>query len=184
MILLALPTTVFAKELGLLTITVPGIKGELTLTGPDQWGKLEDTGFFAPENFIRQAPENLEQGYTLTASLNLDGKIVPYIEMVYYPTEVGKPGYFHVTGRIDGQSLRPVDEWGVISLQADQAFRALMSANNVAVQSAVTLPDAQSASSSPAPASPTWALYSALALITALAAALILIRRGVSQRSA
>ena len=191
-VLLAFPSAVFAKELGLLKISGPGIKGVLTLTGPDQWGKLEDTGYFAPENFIKQAPENLdlELGYTLTPHLNVDGKLLPFIEMVYYPTEEGKPGYFHVTGRLDGETLRPVNEWGMSTLQADKAFRALMIANNVAVQSAMiaaapqSQPEAQPASTSPTPAAPTWVLYPALALIAALAAALILRRRAAKQQSA
>ena len=45
--LLAIPTlVVFAKELGLLTISGPGIKGELTLNDPEEMMKLEQSGFF------------------------------------------------------------------------------------------------------------------------------------------
>jgi hypothetical protein len=45
--LLAISTSVvFAKELGLLTISGPGIKGELTLKDPNDTMKLEQSGFF------------------------------------------------------------------------------------------------------------------------------------------
>jgi len=45
--LLAIPTfVVFAKELGMLTISGPGIKGELTLNDPKAMLKLEQSGFF------------------------------------------------------------------------------------------------------------------------------------------
>ena len=45
--LLAIPTfVVFAKELSMLTISGPGIKGELTLNDPKAMMDLEQKGFF------------------------------------------------------------------------------------------------------------------------------------------
>ena len=169
--LLAIPTlAVFAKELGLLTISGPGIRGELTLNGPGQWGKLEDSSFFVQENFIEQAPENLGQGYTLIASLELDGKMTPFVKMVYYPAEKGQPGYFHYTARLDGKALQPLDDWGISSLQGDQAFRALMHSNNITVQSAIlSVPETRSASS---PVAPFQVPYGVLIVTTALLASL------------
>src|SRR5258708_1168850 len=128
--LLALPTTVFAKELGLLTITGPGIKGKLSIKDPGQLNKLMNGGFFDQTDMLSKAPENLGQGYNITAHLNLDGKMTPFIKLVYYPTEKGQAGYVNYTGRLDGTTLRMVNEWGRLSLSADNAFRALMTANN------------------------------------------------------
>ena len=135
--LLTIPTlTVFAKELGLLTISGPGIKGEVTLNDPDDMMKLEQSGFFDQVGYMK-APEDPGQGYNITAHLNLDGKMVPFVEMVYYPAEEGKPGYVHYTGRLNGESLQTVDQWGTLQLEADTAFRSLMAANKITLQPAV-----------------------------------------------
>ena len=137
--LLAIPTlVVFAKELGMLTISGPGIKGELTLNDPKAMMNLEQSGFFDAAA-LSKPPKNLklEAGYKITAHLNLDGKVVPFVQMVYYPTNEGQAGYVHYTGRLDGETLQAVDEWQLMRLDADKAFRSLMSANNIALQSAL-----------------------------------------------
>jgi hypothetical protein len=137
--LLAIPTlVVFAKELGMLTISGPGIKGEVTLNDSNAMMDLEKSGFF-DEATLSVAPKNLnlEAGYTITAHLNLDGKVVPFVQMVYYPTQEGQAGYLHYIGRLDGQTLKTVDEWQLMRLSADQTLRGLMTANHVTVQSAL-----------------------------------------------
>jgi len=143
--LLVIPTfVVFAKELGMLTISGPGIKGELTLNDPKAMMNLEQSGFF-DEATLSKPPENLnlDAGYMVTAHLNLDGKVVPFVQMVYYPTNEGQAGYVHYTGRLDGETLKAVDEWHLMRLDADKAFRSLMTANNITLQSAlVTAPPA------------------------------------------
>ena len=145
--LLAIPTfVVFAKELGMLTISGPGIKGELTLKDPKAMMNLEQSGFF-DESTLSKPPENLnlEAGYTVTAHLNLDGKVVPFVQMVYYPTNAGQAGYVHYTGRLDGETLQAVDEWHLMRLDADKAFRELVTANNVTLQSALIMAPAAAA---------------------------------------
>ena len=135
--LLVIPSTVvFAKELGLLTITGPGIKGEITLNDPNDMMKLEQSGFFDQASYVKP-PENLGQGYNITAHLNLDGKMVPMVQMVYYPAEEGQPGYVHYTGRLNGESLQTVDQWGQMASPAETALRNLMTANKIALQPAV-----------------------------------------------
>ncbi len=137
--LLAIPTlVVFAKELGMLTISGPGVKGELTLNDPKAMMNLEQSGFF-DEATLSKPPENLnlDAGYTVTAHLNLDGKVVPFVQMVYYPTNEGQAGYVHYIGRLDGETLKTVDEWHLMRLDADKAFRGLMIANNITLQSAL-----------------------------------------------
>jgi len=196
---LAIPTmSVFAKELGLLTITGPGIKGELTLKDPDQLMKLEGSGFFDQVSSIKP-PENLGQGYNIAAHLNLDGKMTPFAEMVYYPAEEGQQGYVHYTGRLKGESLQPVDEWGKLAPSADKAFRALMTDNKITLQPAIVAapvavaaapevqPKAQPVEASPVSPAPMQVPYIALAVIVAiiavLGAGLVLRKRTISQRS-
>ncbi len=81
--------------------------------------------------------ENLGEGYNITAYLNLDGKMVPFVQMVYYPIEAGKPGYVHYTGRLNGESLQPVDQWSMLSSDADIAFRGVMEFYGIKLQSAI-----------------------------------------------
>jgi hypothetical protein len=135
--LLAISTSVvFAKELGLLTISGPGIKGEVSLNDHEAMMNLEQSGFFDTAALAR-APRDLGEGYNITAHLNLDGKLVPFIQMVYYPTNEGQSAYVHYVGRLDGEALRTVDEWHILNRTADGALRDLMTANNIAVQSAL-----------------------------------------------
>jgi hypothetical protein len=152
--LLAIPTlAVFAKELGLLTISGPGIKGELTLSDPKDMMKLEQSGFF-DQAVLAKPPSGLGEGYQITAHLNLDGKIVPFVEMVYYPTDAGQPGYVHYTGRLNGETLQKVDEWNILTRDADTAFRDLMTGNNITLQSALIKAPAAVAPAAPVAAEP------------------------------
>ena len=135
--LLAMSTTVvFAKELGLLTISGPGIKGELTLNDHDDMMNLEQSGFF-DQAMLSKPPQGLDGGYTITAHLNLDGQLVPFIEMMYYPTNEDQSSYVHYTGRLEGETLRTVDEWYILNRKADSVLRELMTANNISIQSAL-----------------------------------------------
>jgi hypothetical protein len=65
------------------------------------------------------------------------------VQMVYYPTNEGQAGYVHYIGRLEGETLQAVDEWHLMRLDADRAFRGLMTANNITLQSAlITAPAA------------------------------------------
>lgn len=191
--LLAISTSVvFAKELGLLTINGPGIKGEVTLDDPKAMMRLEQSGFFNQTTFVKP-PENLGEGYHITAHLNLDGKMVPWVEMVYYPTQEGQPGYVHYTARLNGESLQTVDQWYILLVTPDKAFRSLMAANNITLQSAlITAPaavepampavkPAVAASASPAPtlATPYIILVTAATILLLVGAGLVLRRRAM-----
>jgi hypothetical protein len=195
--LLAIPTlVVFAKELGLLTISGPGIKGELTLSDSKDMMNLEQSGFF-DQAVLAKPPTGLGEGYEITAHLNLDGKIVPFVEMVYYPIDEGQPGYVHYTGRLNGETLQKVDEWNILTRASDNAFRSLMTANNVTLQSALIKAPAEVAPAEPAvvepvvaPAVPSMSArppYSILALIAAIlivaGAGLAMRRRAISHPS-
>jgi hypothetical protein len=205
--LLMIPSTVvFAKELGLLTITGPGIKGEVSLNNHDDMMNLEQSGFFDQARFVKP-PENLGQGYNITAHLNLDGKLVPMVQMVYYPAEEGQPGYIHYTGRLNGESLQTVDQWGQMAPPAETALRNLMTANKITIQPAViaapavvapaviepakseeqTAVQPASAPSAASTAMPQQAYYVGAALAASililLGAGVLLKRRTASQRS-
>ena len=152
--LVAIPTAVvFAKELSSLTITGPGIKGELSLKDPDSMMKLEQSGFF-DQAVLTKAPKdlNLDAGYKITAVLNLDGKMTPFVQMVYYATEADQPGYVHYTSRLKGDSLQPVDEWNILSRSADDAFRTMMAASKITLQSALVAATVKSDAPAAAPA--------------------------------
>lgn len=135
--LLAISTTVvFAKELGLLTISGPGIKGEVTLNDHDAMMTLEQSGFF-DQAVLSKPPAGLGEGYNITAHLNLDGKLVPYIQMVYYPTNEGQSAYVHYTARLEGETLQTIDEWHLLNRNADGVLREVLTANHITVQSAL-----------------------------------------------
>ena len=200
--LLAIPTfVVFAKELGMLTVTGPGIKGELSIKDPNF--TLEKSGFF-DQAALTKVPENLnlDAGYSITAHLNLDGKIVPFIQMVYYPTEEGQPAYLHYTGRLEGDTLQTVDEWGILNTTADSALRGLLTANKVTVQTAlipasvkaeapaqapvVSAPAAEPETipvTSPAPVQTPYVIVGILAAILLAGAGLMIRRRTMSTTS-
>ena len=190
--LLAIPTfVVLAKELGMLTISGPGIKGELTLNDPKAMMNLEQKGFF-DEATLSKPPKNLnlDAGYTVTAHLNLDGKVVPFVQMVYYPINEGQAGYIHYIGRLNGETLKTVDEWHLMRLDADQAFRDLMTANNITLQSALIMAPAAAAPAvevepvaapavTPAPVQIPYLIPVAIAALLLLAGAGLVLRRRV-----
>jgi hypothetical protein len=138
LILLAIPTVaVLAKEIGALTLSGPGIKGEMTLDHHDSMMKLEQSGFFDQSRIIKP-PENLGAGYNITAHLNLDGQVVPFVQMVYYASDGTQPGYVHYTARFSGEKLQPVDQWRQLNKSADAAFLDLMSEYKITLQPAFT----------------------------------------------
>jgi hypothetical protein len=178
--ILSMSTVVFAKELSLLTIAGPGIKSELGLRDQKVMTTLEASGFFDQTELVLP-PQNLnkEAGYTVTAYLNLDSKVLPYVEMVYYAADQGQPGYVHFTGRLAGEALQPVDEWRVLTRNADNTFRGLMSAHDVVLQPAlVTIPAAASASEPVTLAAPP--VGASHIIVATLAAMLLLAGVGMS----
>ena len=118
--------------------------------------------------------------------------------MVYYPTEAGQPGYVHYTGRLNGETLQKVDEWNILTRDADTAFRGLMTANNIIIQSALIKAPATVAPVAPAavepvvapavsprPVQPPYVIFALVATILVIAGAgLALRRRTVSHPSA
>src|SRR5512140_1385724 len=115
--LAAAPTMLAAaKELGSITISGPGINGEVTLSDPQSLMKLQQMGFFDTSTLVK-APQNLGEGYHLTGYLNLDGKVVPFVQAIYYPAAEGQTGYMHFTGGLNGDTMQTttVDRWGTVT---------------------------------------------------------------------
>ena len=190
-IMLSIPSVaVFAKELSLLTVTGPGIRSELAMRDQKVMTTLEASGFF-DQTAVVLPPKNLnwEAGYTVTAYLNLDGQTLPYVQMVYYAADQGQPGYVHFTDRLAGAALEPVDEWRVLTRNADNTFRGLMTANDITLQAAlITVPAAapavQPMSITPVPLQASHIVVAALAAFLLLAGiAMSLKRREASQQT-
>lgn len=183
--LLAVPTLqVAAKELALLTISGPGIQGEVSLSDPEAISKMTQIRFFDTTSFVKP-PENLGQGYNLTAYLNLDGKIVPWLQMVYYPAAEGQSGYMHWTGRLNGDTmqLNPSDEWSRVPPTVSRGFRDLLSEHGVRLQVAVPAASAATALAIPfQPSTPRLLLIGACLLL--IAGALIWRQRALHARDA
>jgi hypothetical protein len=191
-LLLLSTSVVFAKELSLLTISGPGIKGEVALKDAQLMVNLEKSGFFDQTEFV-QPPQNLntDAGYSITAYLNLDGQVLPYAEMTYYAADQGQPGYVHYTGRFEGQGIQPVDQWQILSRNADNTFRGLMSASDITLQSALmTVPGSApvveaAAAAGPAPIQLPYAIAAlAAGCLALMGAGLVLRRRLVSHTTA
>jgi hypothetical protein len=176
-LLLLSTSVVFAKELSLLTISGPGIKGEMALKDAQLMVDLEKSGFFDQTAFV-QPPKNLnmEAGYMITAYLNPDGQVLPYVQMVYYAADQGQPGYVHYTGRFMGQDLGAVDQWQVLTPNADNTFRGLMSASNISLQSALTTVPAIASAVEPvsAPAAPLVPIQIAYVVVALVAGILVI----------
>jgi len=195
--LLAMPTlVVFAKELSSLRITGPGIKGELNLSDPKDMDKFMNSNFFDTNALGKKPSVELGTPYTISSYLNMDGKIVPFVQMDYYPAEPGTAGYVHYTGRGEANGLRKVDEWGIFPLEGDEAFREVLAAHGVTVQAAIAAAAAVEVPAEPAvvqpapvapvtsraPAEPSlqWLLIAIAAVIVLAAAGLALRRRVVA----
>ena len=111
---------------------------------------LMQAGFIDQAGMMVKPSRELGTPYTITVMLDLDGRQVPFIRMDYYPLSDGEAGYLHYTGRLDGSSLRTVDEWGLMPLQADGLFRRLMAAEGIELQSGLVMRSAAPAAAEPA----------------------------------
>jgi hypothetical protein len=198
--LLALPTaTVLAKELGRLTISGPGIKGELTLDNPKDLLPLWEAGII-DTNAIVKAPADLGTPYTITTFMAVEDRadLLPFIRMDYYPAEPGQPGYMHITGRLDrGDTLSPADVWTTMNPGADKTLRLVLDGHGIQLASAVpAAPAAAAPAVEAAPAGPEAAsvpvvpgtgpspylAWAAIALV--IGAAALVSRRSIKRRQA
>jgi hypothetical protein len=193
LILAAFPTGMaLAKEISSITVSGPGINGEISINDPEVLRDLLEAGFIDQVGYMAKPGVELGTPYTISVVLDLDGKSVPFLQMEYYPLEKGQAGYVHYIWRNNGGSMQKQDEWGLMALPADALFRELMTAKGIALQSALKTapaaagpaavePAAQAAPASLAQLAQPVPIALA-AVIALLAAAGLLLRRRVLQR--
>src|SRR3989304_8233127 len=90
--LLIATTTAWAKELGALTISGPGIDGEITIDDPAAMRKLEESGFLDLSRRVRRPAEDLGSGYAMTLHLNLEEGPGPWVAWGDFPGGAGGRG--------------------------------------------------------------------------------------------
>jgi hypothetical protein len=135
-LLLASAGLVWAKELGALTVSGPGIKGQVDIDGQQSLSRLEMSGFFEPGKIVT-APEGLGEGYTITQHLVMESGPIEWQELVYYPGSAGLESYIYWVGPLSPDAPQNSDRWTVVQPEADEVMRSLLKAYGVTVVAAV-----------------------------------------------
>jgi hypothetical protein len=202
--MLLIPTALaFAKELGAMDVSGPGISGTLHIDNVDSIREIESSGFFDQSHRIAELSEDeiakLGQGYEMAFFINggEEGQFAYVFKLVYYPDPEGGKGYQHWVG--EGESavdITPSSIWTRAS-GGEDTFWSIMQANGVErttaqeSEPAVSAPSVVSEASAdiaavaqpaPAPAPLNWiGIAVALTLALILAAILVLRRRSAPQ---
>jgi hypothetical protein len=134
-ILLASAGLVWAKELGALVVSGPGIKGEVEIDGQQSLSKLDQSGFFDASKIVK-APEGLGEGYKITQFLIMESGPIEWQGMVYYPGAEGQDSFLYWAGPLNKDAPQVSDQWTIVQPAADQAFRSLLKAYGVTVVAA------------------------------------------------
>lgn len=149
LVLLAIPAgVVFAKELGAMTISGPGIKGEVTLKDPDLLHKVETSGFLEPSKIVKN-PQGLGEGYLMTLFLNMEEGAQPWLQVTYYPTAAGEGGYFNLVDLMAGAPEGSNGQWYQAAPQAESTLRALLAGAGVSLAIPQAAPKESNAASAP-----------------------------------
>lgn len=131
---LLIPTTMaFAKELGGMEISGPGISGTLKLDDHDEMMKFEQSGFFfsIDDGKARIQPlENPGKPFVITRYLNMENGPIKWDTFEYYPNAIEGQGVLHYLGPIDKSAGGPADMWAKVT-QGEHAFYVLMKAHGV-----------------------------------------------------
>jgi hypothetical protein len=127
---------VAAKELGALSVSGPGIKGELLIEDGDQLVELEQSGFLEG-SFVKSPPDGLGEGYAITQFLNMEAGPIEWQQLVYYPAAPGEQGYLYRVGPLNPDAPQAADQWRRIKPAANDLFRSILESHKVAVESAV-----------------------------------------------
>ncbi len=192
--LLSIPTLLAAaKQLASLVISGPGIKGEQKIDDPQDLMKLQDSGFLFGDFRIAVPPKDPPEGYSIMVYFELEGNVVPFVQMMYYPAEEGQSGYIHYTGHLDGDSMKLVaeDNWRVVPWSAASAFHEIAATHGITLQTAISSEPAGQTSDSAArsPTTPV-ANESASRMLALVAAVLIpiailglVLRRRIAHRT-
>jgi hypothetical protein len=140
-LLLASASLVWAKELGLLMISGPGIKGQVQIKDQQALLKFEQSGFFDASKIVK-APEDPGEGYQITQYLNMEAGPVEWQKMVYYPAAEGEDSYIYWVGPLNPDAPQIAERWTLVQPAADQAFRSLLESQGVQIAAAPPEPAA------------------------------------------
>ena len=131
---LLIPTAMaFAKELGGMEISGPGISGTLKLDDHDEMMKFEQSGFFfsIDDGKARIQPlENPGKPFVITRYLNMENGPIKWDTFEYYPNALEGQGVLHYLGPIDKNAGGPADMWAKVT-QGEHAFYVLMKEHGV-----------------------------------------------------
>jgi len=145
--LLLTPTAIVAaKELGALTISGPGIKGELRVDGTQEMARLDGAGFFDLSRKV-EAPQGLGEGYTIVRYLNMEDGLVAWDKIVYYPDPAGGSDYIYYAGGIDKNNQGYSTGWYRARTGSAQVFQSVLAAHGVTIAVGAPAPQAAPAES-------------------------------------
>ena len=76
----------------------------------------------------------------MIAFLYLDGPTVPFVELTYFPSPAGQPGFVHYTARLDGDAMQmqPVDDWRKVPSAVAGEVKAVLTSQGVNLQTAAS----------------------------------------------
>lgn len=154
---LLIPTAMaFAKELGGMDISGPGISGTLKLNDTNEMLKFEQTGFFfsIDDGKARIQPLSTpDEPFVITRYLNMEDGPVKWDTFEYYPNAIEGQGVLHYLGPIDKSAGGPADTWVKVT-QGEQAFHDLMEAHGVTLAALSSAPKANAVETKPEAAQP------------------------------
>ncbi len=132
-VLLLSVTAVAAKELGAMSISGPGINGELKIDNAKEMMSLDRSGFFDLSLKIK-APEGLSNGYTIVRYLHMEEGLIAWDKLVYYPDPAGKQGYLYYEGPVDKahEGFGGIG-WYQVRQGTEAVFRNVLAAHDVAM---------------------------------------------------
>lgn len=116
-------TPAWAKELISVTLTGPGLEGEVEITDPESVG-LFSRLVMAP--FVTERPEGLADEFFVVSMAVGDGhKLVARDVYHYYPFRDGSPGYFYYADVVGGWSSAE-GMWFPLPKASDLALREFL----------------------------------------------------------
>ena len=155
-----------------VTISGPGLAGEVEITDPDQ---LLAFSFFQFENIARkiEPPPTIGEGYVVTRYAQDGTKLVAWDRVIYYPGASGEVGIVFLEGIIGSSASEFDGYWYWASRDGDTVMRKIL-----AEQKVTTLQDKPLATLSPI--TPTAFALSGLTSLTVVGL-VVIVRRALRQ---
>lgn len=151
LLVLSVPVTAMAKEIGKLVVSGPGISGELTLEDGEALGELlYQYGFLQPGQFADRPAEKGE-GFTLVQWTGHDDEMVETQRAIYYPDPNGGRGLIYRIDPGQGNSTEPTGRWYLAFPPAEALFKEMLAGQGVTLPLPVTPAEVQPASEAAIP---------------------------------